>query len=136
MSSRWTMGTIALGAALFFSMSKPVVAQRGENDTTLLNDVKSAVAQPEIELKRDIVYGKGGDVDLLLDLAMPKGLTHPAPAIVWIHGGAWRGGNKGEFEKPIADSARRGYVAVSIDYRLVPKHTFPAQIEDCKCAVR
>jgi acetyl esterase/lipase len=71
-----------------------------------------------------------------LDLAAPAGLDHPLPGIVWIHGGAWQGGNKGEFENLIRDSARNGYVAVSIDYRLAPKHLFPAQIEDCKCAVR
>jgi acetyl esterase/lipase len=55
---------------------------------------------------------------------------------VWIHGGAWQGGNKGEFEGLLRDSARAGYVAVSIDYRLAPKDIFPAQIEDAKCAVR
>ncbi|MBI3839262.1 MAG: alpha/beta hydrolase fold domain-containing protein [Planctomycetia bacterium] len=96
----------------------------------------SAAAAPEIELKKDIVYGTGGGKNLLLDLAAPKGLDHPVPGIVWIHGGAWQGGHKGEFENLIRDSARAGYVAVSINYRLAPKHIFPAQIEDCKCAVR
>jgi acetyl esterase/lipase len=122
---------IALGSAVLVAQG---IAQT--EDTTLINDVKTAAAEPEIELKHDIVYGKGGDQDLLLDLAMPKGLTHPTPAIVWIHGGAWRGGNRKEFERLISESARRGYVAISIDYRLVPKHIFPAQIEDSKCAVR
>jgi acetyl esterase/lipase len=82
------------------------------------------------------VYGRGGDQDLLLDVAMPKGLTQPAPGIVWIHGGAWRGGGKKDFERLMIESAQKGYVAVSISYRLVPKHIFPAQIEDAKCAVR
>jgi acetyl esterase/lipase len=98
--------------------------------------VLSAAAPPEIELKKDIVYGTGGGENLLLDLAAPTGFDHPLPGIVWIHGGAWQGGNKGEFENLIRDSARAGYVAVSINYRLAPKHIFPAQIEDCKCAVR
>ncbi len=60
----------------------------------------------------------------------------PAPGIVLIHGGAWRGGSKAEFEGLLRESARAGYVAISINYRLVPKQVFPAQIEDCKCAVR
>jgi len=89
-----------------------------------------------IKFEKDIVYGTGGGEPLTLDLAAPEGLTQPAPAIVWIHGGAWRGGKKEEFEGLIRDSAARGYVSVSINYRLVPKHIFPAQVEDSKCAVR
>lgn len=105
-----------------------------DDDQTLLAD--SQPAPVEIELIKDIVYGTGGGENLLLDLASPKGLTQPTPTIVWIHGGAWRGGKKDEFERLIQESARQGFVAVSINYRLVPKHVFPAQIEDCKCAVR
>ncbi len=90
----------------------------------------------EIEFTKDIVYGHAGEQDLKLNLATPKGLTHPAPAVVWIHGGAWRGGKREDFDGVIRQSAEHGYVSVSISYRLVPKHLFPAQIEDCKCAVR
>jgi len=96
----------------------------------------AAPAAAEIEFKKDVAYGTGQGETLALDLAAPKGLDHPAPGIVWIHGGAWQGGNKGEFGNLIRESARAGYVAVSINYRLAPKHIFPAQIEDCKCAVR
>ncbi len=127
---------IAIGGGLVFGWPGRLAAVPGDPDATLVNDVKTDADQPGVEVRNDIVYGKGGDQDLLLDLATPKGLTHPTPAIVWIHGGAWRGGHKGEFEKLIADSARRGYVAVSINYRLVPQHIFPAQVEDSKCAVR
>ncbi len=93
-------------------------------------------ADAGIELQKDIVYGTGGGEPLKLDLATPTGLSQAVPAIVWIHGGAWQGGRKEEFEGLVRDAARRGYVAVSINYRLAPKHVFPAQIEDCKCAVR
>ncbi|HEY2894622.1 MAG TPA: alpha/beta hydrolase, partial [Pirellulales bacterium] len=48
----------------------------------------------------------------------------------------WRAGSKAEFENPLRRSAELGYVAASINYRLVPKHIFPAQVEDAKCAVR
>ena len=96
------------------------------DDAPLVDDTKRA-SLVEIEVKKDIVYGKGGDEVLLLDLATPKGLVGPAPGIVWIHGGAWRGGSKAEFEGPIRESARAGYVAISIGYRLVPKYVFPAR---------
>jgi acetyl esterase/lipase len=101
----------------------------------LLNDIKTPPPR-EVEFKKDLVYGTVGDQSLLLDLASPKGLAEPAPLVIWIHGGAWQAGGKGEFENLIRDSARAGYVSASISYRLAPKHVFPAQIEDCKCAVR
>ena len=103
---------------------------------SLIDDVKTGPKEIEIEFRKDVVYGTGGGENLLLDLAMPKGLTQPVAGVIWIHGGAWQGGSKNEFEKLIRDSARAGYVAISINYRLAPKHLFPAQVEDCKCAVR
>jgi acetyl esterase/lipase len=90
----------------------------------------------EIRVERDIVYGKGGDTDLQLDLAMPKDGDGPLPAIICIHGGGWRGGNRSNLAKTIEVLAGRGYVAATVSYRLVPKAVFPAQIEDCKAAVR
>ncbi|MEX2113720.1 MAG: alpha/beta hydrolase [Pirellulales bacterium] len=104
------------------------------SSTGVIDDIKRPAI--EIEFTKDIVYGHAGDQDLKLDLAAPKGLTQPAPAVVWIHGGAWRGGRKDDFGGVIRESAEHGYVSVSISYRLVPKHLFPAQVEDCKCAVR
>ncbi len=102
--------------------------------TGVIDDIKKPAI--EIEFTKDIVYGHAGDQDLKLNLATPLGLTHPTPAVVWIHGGAWRGGRREDFDSVIRESAEHGYVSVSISYRLVPKHLFPAQVEDCKCAVR
>jgi len=102
----------------------------------LVNDVKRPLAAEDVEVTKDITYGTAAGEKLLLDLAMPKGLNSPAPAIVWIHGGGWRWGLKSEFQKQIVRSAQLGYVAVTITYRFAPKHIFPAQIEDCKAAVR
>ena len=124
---------IALATAL--SQSAVLWAEEARS-TDLIDDVNTKPKEIEIEFRKDVVYGTGAGENLVLDLAMPKGLTQPVPGVVWIHGGGWRGGNKGEFEKLIRDSARAGYVAISIEYRLAPKHVFPAQVEDCKCAVR
>jgi acetyl esterase/lipase len=111
-------------------------AARAQERGDLIDDTKNKSTEIAIEEIKDIVYGTAGGQELKLDLARPKSLTHAAPAIVWIHGGAWRGGNKEDFTPLAVESAKRGYVAVSISYRLVPKFLFPSQVEDSKCAVR
>lgn len=100
----------------------------------------------EIVLEENITYGKAGDTELKLDLARPQG-NGPFPAIVFIHGGGWSGGNRQAYRGQIQEAARRGYVAVTISYRLMKydeakKETttadpiFPAQIHDAKAAIR
>jgi acetyl esterase/lipase len=90
----------------------------------------------EIRVERDLVYGKGGDTDMKLDLAMPKTGDGPFPAVVCIHGGGWRAGKRQDMGPVMELLARKGYVAVTVSYRLTDKAKFPAQIEDCKAAVR
>ena len=66
------------------------------------------------------------------------------PAVVFIHGGAWIGGDRSVYESEIREHAsKRGYAAASIDYRLmapdrsgVATQPWPAQIEDVRCAIR
>src|SRR5205085_5731995 len=69
----------------------------------------------------------------LLDLRVPDG-DGPFPVIVYLHSGAWISGDRGG--GPAIRQAARGYAVASIDYRLAPKFIWPAQIEDCKAAVR
>lgn len=92
--------------------------------------------------EENLTYGKGGDRDLRLDLARPEG-DGPFPALVFIHGGGWRGGHRAGYRREIVEAAKRGYVAVTVSYRLTgpddrgkAKHPFPAQVHDVKCAVR
>src|SRR4030042_640422 len=88
------------------------------------------------ELITDVVYGKGGEKDLKLDLFLPKKGKPPYTGIIFIHGGAWRGLYKEYLREWGYYFADMGYVAVSIDYRLSGEAKFPAAVEDCKCAVR
>ena len=98
----------------------------------------------EIVVEQDLVYGKGGDTDLKLDLARPKEGDGPFSGLVLIHGGGWAGGNRESFRPLMRQAAERGYVAVTISYRLTQpdpttklgKGPLPAQLEDCKCAAR
>src|SRR6476660_900073 len=71
-----------------------------------------------------------------MDIARPEKAAKPAPCIVVIHGGGWRGGNFKVHVPQILDFAKRGYVSATVQYRLVPTARFPSQIEDVKCAVR
>src|ERR1700704_5863172 len=79
----------------------------------------AALPAADVTVEENIVYGKGGGKDLQLDLARPNELNGARPAIVYIHGGGWRGGNRKAYRKDIAEAAKRGYVAVTVSYRLV-----------------
>ena len=106
---------------------------------TILLVTSTAIAQEateeEIEIRRNVTYLEREDGVLKADLYIPSA-KGPHPAILMVHGGAWRTGHRGHMSKVSQSAAKRGYIAVSINYRLAPKHKFPAQIEDCKAAVR
>jgi acetyl esterase/lipase len=103
-----------------------------------------AVAQPAGESRqprvpegaiayRDLTYVSNGHERQKLDLYLPRDGTN-LPLIINIHGGAFRAGSK-EQGVPL-DYLRQGYAVASINYRLSQHAKFPAQIEDCKAAVR
>lgn len=107
----------------------------------------AVVHSAEVVVEKDLVYGKAGEVELKLDLARPAEGDGPFPAIVFIHGGGWHAGSRQGYLGQIQEAARRGYVAVTITYRLMQfdeskKETttattiFPAQIHDAKAAIR
>jgi acetyl esterase/lipase len=86
---------------------------------------------------RDIPYVPNGHERQKLDLYLPEVRTadaKPLPVIVWVHGGAWLGGSKENC--PAVPYVRRGYAVASVGYRLSQHAQFPAQIEDCRAAVR
>jgi acetyl esterase/lipase len=61
----------------------------------------------------------------------------PFPVIISIHGGAFMGGDKGDVQvKPMLEGLNRGYVVVSINYRMSGEAKFPALVQDAKAAVR
>ncbi|HEX7153843.1 MAG TPA: alpha/beta hydrolase [Thermoanaerobaculia bacterium] len=78
-------------------------------------------------------YARVGSDPLLLDLRIPDG-PGPHPVIVYLHSGAWISGDR--TGGPAIRQARRGYAVASIEYRLAPRYTWPAQVEDAKAAVR
>jgi acetyl esterase/lipase len=95
-----------------------------------------AGGEPKVKEERDIVYTKAGSTELKLDVAAPEQGDGPFPAILVIHGGAWRAGNKSDVGLILRGLAARGYAAVSPQYRFCPREVFPAQVYDVKAAVR
>ncbi len=90
-----------------------------------------------VEVHKDMVYGVAEGESLKLDLFLPTAPPGRArPAILFIHGGGWVGGDKSEFDGKAEEMAKRGYVAVTANYRLAPKHRFPAAVQDLQLAVR
>jgi len=96
---------------------------------------RTEVLPPNVEEIKDVIFGTGGNRPLRLNIARPKELPKGSmPVVVFIHGGGWKGGTyKGSQNYPFA---ARGYFTVNIEYRLSGEATFPAQIHDCKAAIR
>jgi hypothetical protein len=75
--------------------------------------------ETEVEIREKIVYSKAGDRELLLDAFVPK-REGDLPAVLVVHGGAWRSGNRQQLRTYAKELAKRGIVCFAIDYRLAP----------------
>jgi acetyl esterase/lipase len=89
-----------------------------------------------ITFETGIEYANPDGQHLQLDMARPKTGDGPFPAIICIHGGGFRAGKRESYDGLITRLAKKGYVAVTVSYRLAPKYPFPAAVYDCKAAVR
>ncbi|MBI5831244.1 MAG: alpha/beta hydrolase [Armatimonadetes bacterium] len=100
-------------------------------------------AQAPLTTELDIVYGRAGDTDLLLDSFRPND-ERVLPAVIFIHGGGWAAGSRADYRDMAKGLAAQGYVCFSIDYRLVKPaeagrpvtNPWPAPFDDCQRAVR
>jgi acetyl esterase/lipase len=114
--------TIA-AAVLGGQIAQPVMARR------------QSMEVPNAAIQRDLVYKRVNGAVLALDLYCPEKVSSPLPVIVWLHGGGWSKGRK-EGHSPAVSLVDDGYAVASVDFRLTDVASFPAQIEDCKAAVR
>lgn len=108
--------------------------QSGMSTDQLLKTVPDGVV-----VEPDIAYRPGESKAWKLDLLRPKkDSDKPRAGIVFVHGGGWRSGDKrtGTFLRGAIEYAQKGYVCITVNYRLTGEAPFPACIEDVKCAVR
>lgn len=97
-------------------------------------------ARPEKEavpgtVDRDVTYCTRGDTALKADIYHPE--TPNGAAVMFVHGGGWTSGSKtsGTGSEAWPELLKRGYLVMSIDYRIAPEDPFPAQMQDVTCAV-
>jgi acetyl esterase/lipase len=108
----------------------PVIALSGCSGIATLNAL-----QPKggITIDRNVAYEVGAGHTL--DIYQPRGLTRPAPVVVFFYGGGWDSGDKAEYEFVGASLARAGFVTVIPNYRVFPQVIWPAFLQDNAAAV-
>ena len=92
----------------------------------------SCNSQNNIKIIQDVEFAQTNETKLLLDIYLPKTVENPN-LVVWVHGGAWVGGDKKDPPKVFVEN---GYALASVNYRLATEAQFPAQAHDIKAAIR
>lgn len=124
----WVTDTASSGAAPESTSAAPEPEAK-----SLLSDEESAA----VTVDADLAYREVDGQKLTLDVCRAEGAAAPQAAVVLIHGGGFRAGDKGtpQWEEICRWLADAGYVAVNLNYRLAPAHPFPAAVEDVQAGV-
>ena len=103
----------------------------------LLKLIETEPAVPEnIEVQKDIIYKQVDSTSLQLDIYKLKNLSEAAPVLIFIHGGGWSKGKRSDYLPYLLDYAQKGYVTVTVSYRLSGVAHFPAAVQDVQAAVQ
>ena len=84
----------------------------------------------------NITYLTANNFEAKLDVYARSDVTTPQPAMIWIHGGGWTGGNKEGATFSLLPYMEMGWNVVNVEYRLAKISLAPAAVEDCLCALR
>ena len=104
-----------------------------QSSETTADSTKSAL-KIEFDSHYSVPYATVDDHQLLLDAFIPQ-TDGDHPAVLVVHGGSWKSGNRMQLRTYAMMLANMGMSSFCIDYRLAPKHKFPAQIDDCRTAL-
>jgi acetyl esterase/lipase len=97
---------------------------------------KAQLVAEGVVFEKGIEYSNPDGQHLQLNMARPKTGDGPFPAVICIHGGGFRAGTRDGYDGLCQRLAQKGFVAVTVTYRLAPKYPFPAAVHDVKAAVR
>tara|TARA_R110002049_G_scaffold47596_3_gene137281 strand:- start:14011 stop:15039 length:1029 start_codon:yes stop_codon:yes gene_type:complete len=90
----------------------------------------------DLKEHKDVIYKTIDSTHLKLDVYHSKTLAHNTPLIVFVHGGAWKKGDKKNYLRYLVDYAKKGYVTATVQYRFTPKVTYREMIQDVEDAIR
>ncbi|WP_375437200.1 alpha/beta hydrolase fold domain-containing protein [uncultured Hymenobacter sp.] len=150
---RLILGRLAALSCLLACQILPAVAQQlpAPRDTSFTvhsafskakkNYPDISVARPAvpatIQAKTNLTYCTIGSRNLQLDIFRPKASRKKGyPAVLLIHGGGWRSGDRSQHVPMAQQLAAKGYVTVTAEYRLSTEAIYPAAVTDLKAAVR
>jgi len=146
MASLWRAGAVCVAVVLLSPLACGASSGRIHGEPQRVAPLRSASARvladlARVRVRRGIVYRTAVGVRLLLDEYRPAG-GRPRPAVIFVHGGGFRAGERGSFApaEPAFRStgealAAQGFATFSIDYRLAPRFPFPAAEADVLAAI-
>jgi len=92
---------------------------------------------PDIAVSEQHIPGPEGAPDVRVLVYLPKNVSSPVPALLWIHGGGYVIGDANQADPQIKTIVSTlGCAAVSVDYRLAPETPHPGPVEDCYAALK
>ena len=93
-------------------------------------------APAEYDIFPNVTYAKASNVELKLDLYLPKNRTRPVATLILFHGGGWVDGQKERNVLYLLPYLELGWAAINVEYRTARQAPAPAAVEDCRCALR
>ena len=93
-------------------------------------------AAGDYDIFPNVTYAKASNVELKLDLYLPKNRTRPVATLILFHGGGWVDGQKERNVLYLLPYLELGWAAVNVEYRLGHQAPAPAAVEDARCALR
>jgi len=139
--------TLTLAASLAAGAADAQIGLRGKMRERMMQRLQEKKAEEErpIDLQaiapgaRKLTAAYGADPAQAVDVYLPPGALRDAPVIVMVHGGAWKIGDKantGSVENKLRHWLPRGYVFISVNYRMLPQAMAYAQAQDVAAALR
>ena len=84
----------------------------------------------------NVTYAKANNIELKLDLYLPRNRTNPTPTLILFHGGGWVDGQKERNVLYLLPYLAMGWSAINVEYRTGHQSPTPAAVEDSRCALR
>lgn len=84
----------------------------------------------------NLTYAVANNIELKLDLYLPRKRDQPLPVLMLFHGGGWVDGQKERNVYQLLPYMSMGWAVINVEYRLARQSLAPAAVEDCRCALR